>query len=210
MAWRFFLSLNSSSSLSVPCRRRSAAGLRSRARPQAGLERRARNKHRGKRRELPHQANNRLHSPKFVTGESYGGFRVRRSRGSCSATRELASPASCRSRRSWSTTGYVSSSPLGLVARLPSYAAVARQAKGPISRADLADVEQYAQGDFLADVLKGSPIRRRSPGSRPRSPRRPGSIRPSSPDSGAACRFPQAAARGCTCAHRRPVSGAEA
>jgi carboxypeptidase C (cathepsin A) len=33
--------------------------------------------------------------------------------------------------------------------------AVAREAKGSVTRADLAEVEAYARGDFLADLLKG-------------------------------------------------------
>jgi carboxypeptidase C (cathepsin A) len=38
---------------------------------------------------------------------------------------------------------------------LPSMAAVAREAKGPVTRADLADVERYAQGEYLTDLIKG-------------------------------------------------------
>jgi len=34
-------------------------------------------------------------------------------------------------------------------------AAVAREVKGPVSRADMADVERYARGDFLSDLVKG-------------------------------------------------------
>ena len=34
-------------------------------------------------------------------------------------------------------------------------AAVAREAKGPVTRNDLADVERYARGDFLLDLFKG-------------------------------------------------------
>ena len=34
-------------------------------------------------------------------------------------------------------------------------AAVARAAKGAVTAADMADVEHYAQGDFLADLVKG-------------------------------------------------------
>src|SRR5205807_6933140 len=44
---------------------------------------------------------------------------------------------------------------LQYVASLPTFAAVARQAKGAVSRVDLADVESYARGDFLADLVKG-------------------------------------------------------
>ena len=40
-------------------------------------------------------------------------------------------------------------------ARLPTMAAVAREAKGPVTHADLADVERYARGEFLVDLVKG-------------------------------------------------------
>jgi carboxypeptidase C (cathepsin A) len=33
---------------------------------------------------------------------------------------------------------------------------VAREAKGPVTRADLADVEAYARGEFLTDLVKGN------------------------------------------------------
>jgi carboxypeptidase C (cathepsin A) len=35
-------------------------------------------------------------------------------------------------------------------------AAVAREAKRPVTRADMTDVENYARGDFLLDLIKGS------------------------------------------------------
>src|SRR5206468_6818681 len=47
------------------------------------------------------------------------------------------------------------SSLLQYVASLPTMAAVARQAKGAVTRAEMADVELYARGDFLADLVKG-------------------------------------------------------
>jgi len=48
------------------------------------------------------------------------------------------------------------SSILQYVWSLPSYTAVAREAKGnKVTRADLADVEKYASGDFLADLMRG-------------------------------------------------------
>jgi carboxypeptidase C (cathepsin A) len=101
-------------------------------------------------------ANNRFQSPKFLAGESYGGFRapkivrqLQNNQGVGIAGIVMISPVLDFGRFN------ASSSPLGLAARLPSYAAVARAAKGPITRADLADVEQYAQGDFLSDLLKG-------------------------------------------------------
>jgi carboxypeptidase C (cathepsin A) len=53
---------------------------------------------------------------------------------------------------------FMGSSMLQYVWSLPSYAAVAREAKAngkPVTRADLADVEAYASGDFLRDLIKG-------------------------------------------------------
>src|SRR6185437_666025 len=53
---------------------------------------------------------------------------------------------------------FTGSSLLQYVASLPTFAAVAREGKAngkPVTRADLADVEKYASGDFLADLVKG-------------------------------------------------------
>jgi carboxypeptidase C (cathepsin A) len=38
---------------------------------------------------------------------------------------------------------------------LPSEAASLRARKGPVTRADMADVEAYAAGDFMADLVRG-------------------------------------------------------
>lgn len=51
---------------------------------------------------------------------------------------------------------FTGTSLLQYVATLPSYVAVAREVKGPVKRADLADVEAYARGEFLADLVKGA------------------------------------------------------
>jgi carboxypeptidase C (cathepsin A) len=97
----------------------------------------------------------RLLSPKFIVGESYGGIRVPR------IVREL------QTRQGAGVRGlilvspvldfreYSGSSLLQYVASLPTMAAVAREAKGPVTRADIADVEAYARGDFLSDLVKG-------------------------------------------------------
>ncbi len=50
---------------------------------------------------------------------------------------------------------YSGSSILQYVASLPTMAAVARETKGPVTRTDLAEVENYARGDFLGDLVKG-------------------------------------------------------
>lgn len=101
----------------------------------------------------------RLSSPKYVAGESCGG--VRRPK----VVRNL------QIRQGVGVKGLILISPLfdyneftgrsllQYVATLPSYVAVAREAKGEgkgaVSRADIADVEDYARGEFLADLVKG-------------------------------------------------------
>jgi carboxypeptidase C (cathepsin A) len=101
-------------------------------------------------------ANQRLESPKFIVGESYGGFRgpllaerLARHEGIGISGLVLISPAldmaAVRARES----------PLAWAVRLPSYAAAERERNGPVTRADLADVEQYAIGDYLRDLLRG-------------------------------------------------------
>jgi carboxypeptidase C (cathepsin A) len=95
-------------------------------------------------------------SPKYLLGESYGGFRAPR------LARELASA------QGTGVSGLVLVSPeldIGgrsrafdpfyYAIRLPSMTAVARAAHGPVTRAQLVDAEQYATGDFLLDAVKG-------------------------------------------------------
>jgi carboxypeptidase C (cathepsin A) len=102
-------------------------------------------------------ANQRLASPKFIVGESYGGFRgpllaknLATAQGVGVSGLILISPV-------LDFGAYVGgpSEPFTLLTRLPSYAAAYREKKGPVSQADLADVEQYAIGDYLQDWLRG-------------------------------------------------------
>jgi carboxypeptidase C (cathepsin A) len=97
----------------------------------------------------------RLLSPKFVAGESYGGIRgpklvrnLQTEQGVGVRGLILISPV-------LDFREFSGSSLLQYVASLPSYAAVARETKGPVTRADLAEVESYARGDFLLDLMKG-------------------------------------------------------
>ena len=99
----------------------------------------------------------RIASPKFLLGESYGGFRAPR------LARQLSEQYGVGLR------GLVMISPvldygnhsgaldlLGYAVQLPSMDAAVREAHGqPFGRADLADAETYASGPFLADVLRG-------------------------------------------------------
>jgi carboxypeptidase C (cathepsin A) len=101
------------------------------------------------------EKHDRLTSPKYVAGESYGGIRGPK------VVRQL------QIQHGVGVRGLILVSPLldfreftgtsllQYVATLPSYVAVAREAKGPVKRADLADVEAYARGEFLADLVKG-------------------------------------------------------
>src|SRR5438874_3874016 len=101
----------------------------------------------------------RLLSPKFVAGESYGGIRE---------------PKIVRNRQTQQGVGvrglilvsplldfrdFSGSSLLKYMYSLPSMTAVAREArgetKGRVTHADLADVERYAQGEFIVDLIKG-------------------------------------------------------
>jgi len=102
-------------------------------------------------------ANQRLASPKFIVGESYGGFRgpllakaLADEQGVGVSGLVLISPV-------LDFGAYVGgpNQPIPPLSRLPSYAAAYREKKGPVSRADLADVEQYAVGDYLRDWLRG-------------------------------------------------------
>jgi len=101
------------------------------------------------------EKSDRLLSPKFIVGESYGGIRgpkivreLQVQQGVGVRGLVLLSPVLDFRERSGSSL-------LQYVASLPSMAAVARAAKGPVTAADMADVEHYAQGDFLADLVKG-------------------------------------------------------
>ena len=97
----------------------------------------------------------RLPSPKYVVGESYGGIRgpkvvhdLQMQQGVGPRGLVLISPV-------LDFREYSGSSILQYVASLPTMTAVARQAKGPVTREDLADVERYARTDFLLDLVKG-------------------------------------------------------
>ena len=101
------------------------------------------------------EKSDRLLSPKFVVGESYGGIRGPK------IVRELQTHQGVGVRGLILVSPildfreYSGSSILQYVASLPSMAAVARGAKGSVTRADMADVETYARGDFLSDLVKG-------------------------------------------------------
>ena len=100
------------------------------------------------------EGNQRLVSPKFIVGESYGGFRgpklarnLQDSQGIGVSGLVLISPV-------LDFNGFEAPwwSPMRWVAALPSMVAAARGAR---SRADVRDAEDYAQGEYLQDLMRG-------------------------------------------------------
>ncbi len=100
--------------------------------------------------------NKRLESPKFIVGESYGGFRAPK------LARRL------QDQEGVGVSGLVmispvidfgwfegADNPLTFATRLPSQAAAARGLEGEDGREKLADVEAYAAGPYLTDLLRG-------------------------------------------------------
>jgi carboxypeptidase C (cathepsin A) len=101
------------------------------------------------------ERHDRLLSPKFVVGESYGGIRgpkvvreLQMQQGVGVRGLILVSPV-------FDFREFSGSSILQFVWSLPTMAAVARQAKGAVTLGDMADVEHYAGGEFLTDLVKG-------------------------------------------------------
>ena len=101
------------------------------------------------------EKSDRLLSPKFVAGESYGGIRgpkvvrnLQVDQGVGVRGLILVSPV-------LDFREFSGSSLLQYVWSLPSMAAVAREAKGAVTRADLAEVERYARTEFLTDLIRG-------------------------------------------------------
>ncbi|MFD2249082.1 carboxypeptidase C (cathepsin A) [Pseudochelatococcus lubricantis] len=100
----------------------------------------------------------RMTSPKFLVGESYGGFRVPKlarrlqtHEGVGISGIVMISPV-----LDFQTQGGGDGAPLAFAARLPSLAALHRELKGePFTREALAAVEGYARGDYVVDLLRG-------------------------------------------------------
>jgi carboxypeptidase C (cathepsin A) len=97
----------------------------------------------------------RLLSPKFVAGESYGGIRGPKIVRNLQTQQGVGVRGLIMVSPLFDFRDFAGSSLLQYMNTLPSMAAVAREAKGPVTRADLADVERYAQGEFLTDLIKG-------------------------------------------------------
>jgi carboxypeptidase C (cathepsin A) len=101
--------------------------------------------------------NGRLTSPKYVSGESYGGFRAPR------IAHYL------QTRQGVGVSGIVMVSPLldaaadadddlspiGWMVRIPSMAAAKLEREGKLSAENMAPIEAYMTSDFMVDYMKG-------------------------------------------------------
>lgn len=99
----------------------------------------------------------RTASPRIIVGESYAGFRapllaraLQGTPGGPPAGLILVSPV-LDFRWLWGPQH----DPMGYAGRLPSFVAAMRELKGPVERSALDDVEQYAAGEFVVDLLRG-------------------------------------------------------
>ena len=100
---------------------------------------------------------NRLTSPKFFVGESYGGFRgpllaqkLQSDQGIGFSGLVLVSPVF---DFDWLDQG--SGAPWTNAALLPSLAAEKLSRAGPVSRDKLQEAEAYASGEYLVDLMRG-------------------------------------------------------
>ncbi|MES2194917.1 MAG: peptidase S10 [Pseudomonadota bacterium] len=109
------------------------------------------------------EKSDRLLSPKFIAGESYGGIRGPKIVRNLQVDQGVGVRGLILVSPLFDYREFTGSSLLQYVWSLPSMTAVAREAKGTkeageggVTRADLADVERYAAGEFLGDLIKGS------------------------------------------------------
>ncbi len=103
------------------------------------------------------EKNERQRALKFIVGESYGGFRAPKvaralqdSQGIGVRGLVLISPV-----LDFAAFGQRRHAPLSWVSHLPSMAAAAADAKGGFDRDALREVEAYATGDYLRDLMRG-------------------------------------------------------
>ena len=101
------------------------------------------------------EKHDRLLSPKYVAGESYGGIRGPKIVRNLQTQQGVGVKGLILISPLFDFREYSGSSLLQYVASLPTFAAVARAKKGNVTRADMDDVERYARGDFLSDLMKG-------------------------------------------------------
>jgi carboxypeptidase C (cathepsin A) len=102
------------------------------------------------------ERNGRQDAVKFIAGESYGGFRVpmvaRTLNGQGIGIRGLIMISPVLDFSSFSQRRH---NPMAYVTRLPSMAATVMEGTGPFNRRALREVEAYAAGDYLRDLMRG-------------------------------------------------------
>jgi len=103
------------------------------------------------------QKNGRMASPKFIVGESYGGFRAPRLTHTLQTTRGVG--ISGMVMVSPYLDGNLENdddvSPMGWAVRLPSMAAARLERDGKLTEAALRPVQEYARSEFIVDYLRG-------------------------------------------------------
>jgi carboxypeptidase C (cathepsin A) len=95
-------------------------------------------------------------SKRFIVGESYGGFRAPKLAEKLNEQGVGVSGlvmVSAVLDFGWRGNGR--HSPFPWIVRLPSMAAAVREEKSPFDRESLREVERYATGDYLQDLLRG-------------------------------------------------------
>ena len=102
--------------------------------------------------------NDRMTSPKYVVGESYGGFRgpriahtLQTDLGVGVSGVVLVSPLLTSAGRQG-----LEVSPLPWMINLPSMAAANLERQGKLTPEAMADVEAYTRGDYMLDLMKGA------------------------------------------------------
>jgi carboxypeptidase C (cathepsin A) len=101
------------------------------------------------------EKHDRLLSPKYLAGESYGGIRGPKIVRNLQTQQGVGVKGLILISPLLDFREYSGSSLLQYVVSLPTFAAVARAKRGSVTRADMEDVERYARGDFLGDLMKG-------------------------------------------------------
>jgi carboxypeptidase C (cathepsin A) len=100
-------------------------------------------------------ANKRWESPKFIVGESYGGFRGPKLARRLSESEGIGIKGLVLISPVLDFAWLDGNNPLTYAGRLPSFAAAARGLTGLDGRKQLADVEAYAAGPYIVDLLRG-------------------------------------------------------
>ncbi len=103
------------------------------------------------------EKNGRQDSVKFLVGESYGGFRVPKVAHALSSSQGVGTRGLIMISPvlDFASFGQRRHNPMSWVTRLPSMAATILETKGAFDRGGLHDVERYATGDYLRDLMRG-------------------------------------------------------